>query len=553
MLRSIIIFIMTVQWVSPAGANENKLEHQLLLAGGALKTCSSMAPRNCADTSWLDAKSMRIGNHVTLDAKTIEPLFSDTLWPAMRTRVRDQVRNVIDKIRDDSSTLMMSNEAFSDAFATTNETLYRELSDAEWYRIVDHIQLPVETAEHVNFALTANAHSQAIYQRFVAMAAAAAQQRGEDRPPRILISTASSRDPFDAVDFYLAALQQAGAAHSVEVRWLPLDAAVRAAQAAGQCARLDAYRAEQLGSHQRARVYPAKHREQLAFCRDNQAALELLQWADGLFLNGGDQSLTVQAFRQANGEPSPELIYIQQRLAASTMVLGGTSAGTAVQSAKPMITNGSSVAALSDGAFALPAPQVGCERDGTCLRGVSSDSLTYDALGGIGTFVAGILDTHFSERGRKARLMRLAAATDTPFAVGVDETTALAVNVQNGAFEVVGERGVFFIEGATAAETAVAASVSYLSAGAHGTLSRSGLNDVVFAANGHTVPSTDSDNFLRDRTAIELLKRVCAGAEQVRETYESAQILIQTSEQTRFARSGTECQVHNVQMGFVQR
>ncbi|WP_411361063.1 cyanophycinase [Pseudidiomarina sp. YC-516-91] len=552
MFRSIVIFFTLLQSVSYVSANEAEVEHQLLLAGGALKTCSSMAPRNCSDAAWVDAETMRTGNRVTLDEKTIEPLFSDDLWPVMRSSVRDKVKKIINTIRDDSSKLSMSSSAFADAFRAADEELYRELSDAEWYRIIDHLQVPVTLPEQVNFAATENAYSRAIYQRFVAMAAAAAKERGAtSRGPRILISTASSRDPFDAVDFYLAVFRQAGAAVDVEVRWLPLDAAIRSAQTADQCKRLESYRAEVLGSHQRARVYPAKHREQLAFCQDSEAARELLEWADGLFLNGGDQSLTVQAFRQPNGEPTSELELIQQRLAASTLVLGGTSAGTAVQSPQPMISNGSSRAALLDGAVAAPAPQVGCERDGTCLRGVSSDSLTYDALGGLATFAAGILDTHFSERGRQARLMRLAADTKTPFAVGVDETTALAVNVRNGAFEVVGERGVFFIEGATAADTAVAATVSYLSSGATGTLSRSGLDEVVFATDGHTVPSDDSADFLRDRTAIELLKRVCSGAEQIRESFDDAQLLIQVDAQSRFARSGTECQVHNVQMGFV--
>jgi cyanophycinase len=53
--------------------------------------------------------------------------------------------------------------------------------------------------------------------------------------------------------------------------------------------------------------------------------------------------------------------------------------------------------------------------------------LVYDPAGGLGLFTHGSLDTHFSERGREGRLIRLAAETGQRFAFGVDEDTALVV------------------------------------------------------------------------------------------------------------------------------
>lgn len=44
-----------------------------------------------------------------------------------------------------------------------------------------------------------------------------------------------------------------------------------------------------------------------------------------------------------------------------------------------------------------------------------------------GFFNYGLLDTHFSERGRQGRIVRLADHTQVPFAFGVDENTALLV------------------------------------------------------------------------------------------------------------------------------
>ena len=59
---------------------------------------------------------------------------------------------------------------------------------------------------------------------------------------------------------------------------------------------------------------------------------------------------------------------------------------------------------------------------------MQGSDLTYRAGGGSGLFNIGILDTHFSERDREARLALLTAYTGTRFGFGVDEATALMVN-----------------------------------------------------------------------------------------------------------------------------
>jgi len=61
-------------------------------------------------------------------------------------------------------------------------------------------------------------------------------------------------------------------------------------------------------------------------------------------------------------------------------------------------------------------------------------------------FTYGVLDTHFSQRGRQGRISRLALWTSIWLAVAIDETTGLAIeessdsNIVN--FEVFGEYGV---------------------------------------------------------------------------------------------------------------
>lgn len=151
---------------------------------------------------------------------------------------------------------------------------------------------------------------------------------------------------------------------------------------------------------------------------------------NAVFFGGGDQSRYLKCLLKPNGEDSPALAAIRRTYHRSGMVIAGTSAGTAVQVDRHMITGGESVNALTQ------------KRVGE--RGDRHD-LTYEPRGGLGFFPLGLLDTHFSERGRQGRLLRLAAETGTRFAFGVDENTALVLINRPGKsakMKVVGENGV---------------------------------------------------------------------------------------------------------------
>src|SRR5690606_20900845 len=159
----------------------------------------------------------------------------------------------------------------------------------------------------------------------------AQQVAGPTRKPRLLVVTASGRDPYAAVDFYTNLFEEAGA----EVSWLPINAAYRAAQQNRvdndpSCAQLPQYLAAYHGTYQRERIYPDLMQQQMTFCQQGSAAaVEQIRRADAIFINGGDQSLTLQAFRQEDGSASAELKQLQSMLAAGQIIVAGTSAGTA--------------------------------------------------------------------------------------------------------------------------------------------------------------------------------------------------------------------------------
>ena len=100
-------------------------------------------------------------------------------------------------------------------------------------------------------------------------------------------------------------------------------------------------------------------------------------------------------------------------------------------------------------------------RTTACLTSRCYDDLYYDPAGGLNLFTYGILDTHFSQRGRQGRLARLAMWTDIYLAFGVDETTGISIeetsdpNIIN--FEVFGEYGVSIFDYRDVKKTAASA------------------------------------------------------------------------------------------------
>jgi len=404
---------------------------RIMLAGGHLPVCSSMSSGECVQTpDWSD--HALTGHRYKLDTEGLRRWTQTVAQDSDQQLAREWLQLLM-ALRDDEAQAMTRRELTRLIRASglrldgdegpaeiLGETLYQASDDRQWYRLLDHLQQPPgKHRELVSLANSRNADAVAVFERFFVMATAVSDKQR----PLIAVSTASSREPYDALAFYLQVFEQAGA----DVVWLPLDAAVRRARQEDNCDALAHYQASELGSHDRQRVWPELYEKQIAFCHNREQGLELLDQVDGVFLNGGDQWLTLHAFRHPDGSATAELELLLSRLAAGNLVLGGTSAGAAVQSGPAMISNGGNRSALVDGAIAAPPPGPGCHRSGRCPDGLDGDSLTFHPPGGLASAPFAIVDTHFSERNRQLRLSRLLLDSEQRFGIGVDETTALVI------------------------------------------------------------------------------------------------------------------------------
>ncbi len=135
--------------------------------------------------------------------------------------------------------------------------------------------------------------------------------------------------------------------------------------------------------------------------------------ADGVFMSGGDQARLMAAIWE-----TPVLGALHQAYHLRGCCIGGTSAGAAVMS-RHMISQGP----------ALLRPR--------------KDAIDTDI--GLGLLPAAVVDQHFSERRRLARLLSALALRPDLLGVGIDEDTALVVE-RGQAIEVIGKGVVTLVD-----------------------------------------------------------------------------------------------------------
>ena len=428
-------------------ANANEDDFMLMLAGGAVHTCSSMAKKNCLSEANFSAAKSALLYEISPDAH--QRLKNTSAYLSLETALAQKLNAALEHIYADQAVQRLDRRTFTDRIdASADSRLVSQLPDALYYALLDTHE-SVQTGsdgtslkEIARLDWTENPFSRDIYTRFVARAATLTKK---DKP-RILVVTASARDPFEAADFYESIFTSSGA----EVIWLPLSPAMSQAMyfsalGLGGCDKM-AYWREQHQLFDRERIYPERTALQTRFCHKPDELIALLESAQGIFFNGGDQSKTLASLLLPTQQPSAFFQRLKARVAERQLIVGGTSAGTAVQAGGlyqgnpvPMFSSGDPEYAMRKGVSFVEAPSE---------RG-SDGRITLRGSGGTGLFHYGLLDTHFSERDRESRLIMAALFSQQRFGFGVDENTALLVNPiddSSAHFEVIGEQGVFVVD-----------------------------------------------------------------------------------------------------------
>lgn len=162
--------------------------------------------------------------------------------------------------------------------------------------------------------------------------------------------------------------------------------------------------------------------------------IALIERAGAIWFAGGDQSRLTKLLLDADGADTPLLAAIRARLEQGA-VIGGTSAGAAIMS-RLMIAGGDSFGAM----VAKPIQVVIGESPPETGAGL------YLAPG-LGFLAQGVADQHFDQRGRLGRLAIAATHDPAGFGLGVDENTALIVDLRTERATVAGAGSVTLIDG----------------------------------------------------------------------------------------------------------
>jgi len=168
---------------------------------------------------------------------------------------------------------------------------------------------------------------------------------------------------------------------------------------------------------------------------DNDKVIGTIANCTGYFFGGGDQERLIMCFYNKTRKQSGALKMIWKRFNEGAAI-SGSSAGLTIQQEDEMVTGGETYEGMVYGPYKYGD------------KVPNDDYMTYDENGGFGFFEYGLLDSHFSERGRQGRLIRLAWHAYANYAFGVDQNTALVVrDIDNEIkMEVIGEAGVFIFD-----------------------------------------------------------------------------------------------------------
>lgn len=162
--------------------------------------------------------------------------------------------------------------------------------------------------------------------------------------------------------------------------------------------------------------------------------LQIINQADIIYFNGGDQAKHIRAWLNDDGTPNPLLIAVRDRLFKDELIGVGTSAGSMVW-ANQTFGGGASFGTLyfknSVGLAPKKVTDGGVNGTGLADTRNGTKSLQYEDNAGkmpAFGFLNFTTDTHFNARGRLGRLVPVLVDLREKLGIGVDENSSLYYN-----------------------------------------------------------------------------------------------------------------------------
>ncbi len=268
---------------------------------------------------------------------------------------------------------------------------------------------------------------------FNAFFEAAQRVAGKKRKPKVVFVTGAERDPYRYVDYYEQMFSQIG----FDAQWLPLDGAMQTALAAksydaNACSQIEEFQIKRLASFRRSVLYPDLLKQQIRNCeKDN--LIKALKSSDALFIASGSPLLTYHAFYTPAGKPSEFLTKLQEMFADGNIIVGAqgetiTALAGGGRGTASILSGDSNVLMLENGIGYLSGREA-CRLGIDCLSLEAERTLNYVQGGILGLFPFGVLDVEMAERGNHTRVLKTAFENKARFAFGLDDGTAVALNL----------------------------------------------------------------------------------------------------------------------------
>jgi len=174
-------------------------------------------------------------------------------------------------------------------------------------------------------------------------------------------------------------------------------------------------------------LYGVQNMMWLPYHIDNGTTCNSSEWNDqinmmtGIYFNGGNTEPMLNCLFP-DGQVTPALELIRSKYADGTLAIYGSSAGSLIQQATPVLRIEDSWSALVNYVLFMPK-------------------------GGLGNFNHGFLDVHFSTRGRQGTLTRFIFEQQnySKIGFGIDQDTAIVMDDETG-FSVIGTAGVYIFD-----------------------------------------------------------------------------------------------------------